>query len=192
MSQRGAKYDQLVRECGMLQEAIERVGQGQAPWLPDQPTPQGAAEIRAASYGLTHLHRLHESQWRRLGSTVESIHRLTQRIRESLNEVRHSQVFSDSRSANFERMALDRMIREADLLEQQQCSVLKQITQALQASKPQTTVVEEDSGNVIAPVREVVEAARSARNTTPAHQSSSNGHISGQPHHIYRQSPDSL
>jgi hypothetical protein len=192
MSQRGAKYDQLVRECGMLQEAIERVGQGQAPWQSDQPTPQGAAEIRGAAHGLTHLHRLHESQWRRLGSTVESIHRLTQRIRESLNEIRHSQLFSDSGPANFERMALERMIREADLLEQQQRSVLKQITQALNAPKPQTTVVEEDPGNVMAPVREVVEAARAAYNTTSAHKSSSNGYNSGQPHHIYRQSPDIL
>lgn len=169
MSQRGSKYDQVAHECGMLQEAIERVGQGQAPWLPDQPIPQGTIELRAAAHGLMHLHRLHESQWRRLGSTLESIHRLTQRIRESLNEIRHSQVFSDNSPANFERMALDRMIREADLLEQQERSVLKHITQTLQMTlkpaQPQTRVAQEDEDNVMAPVRETVEAARSGRNS---------------------------
>jgi hypothetical protein len=169
MSQRGSKYDQIAYECGMLQEAIERVGQGQAPWLPDQPIPQGTVELRAAAHGLTHLHRLHEGQWRRLGSTLESIHRLTQRIRESLSEIRHSHAFSDNSPANFERMALDRMIREADLLEQQERSVLKQIMQALQLTpdpaQPQTTVVQEDEENVMAPVREAVEAARSGRSS---------------------------
>ena len=179
----------------MLQEAIQRVGQGQAPWLPDQPTPQGAAELRAAANGLTHLHRLHEGQWRRLGSTVESIHRLTQRIRESLNEIRQSPAFSDNNPANFERMTLDRMIREADLLEQQQRSVLKQITQALQTtpntSQPQTTVVEEEE-NVIAPVREAIETARAGRSALPTREAASNGYISAQSHQIYAQSSNNL
>jgi hypothetical protein len=178
MSQRGSKYDQIARECGMLQQAIERVGQGQAPWLPDQPIPQGTVELRAAAHGLTHLHRLHESQWRRLGSTLDSVHRLTRRIRESLNEIRHSQVFSDNGLANFERMALDRMIREADLLEQQERSVLKQITQALQltlnTTQSQTTVVQEDEENVIAPVREAIEAARNSRNNLPTYNGTNN------------------
>lgn len=176
MSQRGSKYDQIAHECSMLQEAIERIGQGQAPWLPDQPIPQGTVELRAAAHGLAHLHRLHESQWRRLGSTLESIHRLTKRIRESLNEIRHSQAFNNNNPTNFERMALDRMMREADLLEQQERSVLKQIMQVLQMTQnigqPQTTLVEEDEDNVIAPVREAVEAARIGR----SHLSTYNGH----------------
>jgi hypothetical protein len=189
IAQRGSKYDQIAYECGMLQEAIQRVGQGQAPWLPDQPTPQGAAELRAAANGLTHLYRLHEGQWRRLGSTVESIHRLTHRIRESLSEIRQSPAFSDNNPANFERMTLDRMIREADLLEQQQRSVLKQITQALQTTpnptQPSTSVVEEEE-NVIAPVREAIELARSGRSTLPTRKATSNGHIAAQPYHTWQ------
>lgn len=202
MSQRGSKYDQLARECGMLQEAIERIGQGQNAWLPDQPIPQGAAELRAAAHGLVHVQRLHESQWRRLGSTIDSMHRLTQRVRESLNEIRHSQAFSDDGPANFERMVLDRMIREADLLEQQQRSVLKQIMQVLQAkpevAQPQTTIVEEDEGNVIGPVWEAVESARAARSGQLARKATSNGHkgnnghASSQPHHIYVQPLDNM
>ena len=185
LSQRGAKYDQLARECGMLQEAIERAGQGQAPWLPDQPTPQGAAELRAAANGLTHLYRLHESQWRRLATTVESIHRLTQRIRESLNEIRHSQLFSDQGMANFERMALDRMIREANLLEQQQQSVLKQIAQALPNITQPNKIDVQDKEKVIVPVREVVESVRSGRSNSFTYD---NGHISGR--YIFTQPSD--
>jgi hypothetical protein len=197
MSQRGSKYDQLARECGILQEAIERVGQGQNPWLPDQPMPQGAAELRAAAHGLTHIQRLHESQWRRLGSTIDSMHRLTQRVRESLNEIRHSQAFSDDGPANFERMVLDRMIREADLLEQQQRSVMKQIMQVLQtkpqAAQAQTTVLEEDEGNIIGPVWEAVESARMARNGLPAHKAANNnGNGFAKPHHIYAQPFDNM
>jgi len=186
IAQRGAKYDQIAYECGMLQEAIQRVGQGQAPWLPDQPTPQGVAELRAAANGLTHLYRLHEGQWRRLGSTIESIHRLTQRIRESLNEIRHSQVFSDNGPTNFERMAIDRMIREAELLEQQQQSVLNQISRALQTtpniSQTHTAVVEEEE-HMIAPVREAVEIARVGRSSLPSRKASGNGYIAMQPFH---------
>ena len=177
MSQRGSKYDQVAHECGMLQMAIERIGQGQTPWLPDHPVPQGTVELRAAANGLTHLYRLHESQWRRLGSTLESIHRLTKRIRESLHEIRHSQVFSENGPANFERMALERMIREADLLEQQQNAGLKQIAQALQIApkitQTRTTVSEEDEDNAIAPVREVVEASRAGRSILSARQAAS-------------------
>ncbi len=187
IAQRGSKYDQIAYECGMLQEAIQRVGQGQAPWLPDQPTPQGAAELRAAANGLTYLYRLHEGQWRRLGSTVESIHRLTQHIRESLNEIRHSQVFSDNSPANFERMTLDRMIREAELLEQQQRSVLKQIVQALpttpNTTQPPATVVEEEE-HMSVPVREAIEIANFGRSTLPTRQATSNGYIATQPYHM--------
>jgi hypothetical protein len=189
MSLRGSKYDQIARECGMLQEAIERVGQGQAPWLPDQPMPQGAAELRAAAHGLMYLQRLHESQWRRLGNTIESMHRLTQRVRESLNEIRHSQAFNDDGPANFERMVLDRMIRESDLLEQQQRSVLKQITQILQkksqVATSEETVVEENDENVIGPMWEAVENARNTRSRQQASKAAKDGRTFAQPHHIY-------
>jgi hypothetical protein len=178
MSQRGSRYDQIAHECGMLQVAIERIGQGQAPWLPDQPIPQGTVELRAAANGLAHLHRLYESQWRRLGSTLESMHRLTKRIRESLSEIRHAQVFSENGPANFERMALDRMIREAGLLEQQQNAGLKQIAQALQiepkTTQQRTTVADEYEDNAIVPVRDVFEVARLNRSTLPARKATSN------------------
>ena len=127
-------------------------GQGRArlPGYQISQLPKEQQSYAPPPHGLTHLYRLHESQWRRLATTIDSIHRLTQRIRESLNEIRHSQVFSDQGTANFERMALDRMIREASLLEQQQQSVLKQIAQALpNTTQPHRTDIE-DEENVIA------------------------------------------
>lgn len=127
ISQRGSKYDQMAHECRMLQEAIERVGQGQSPLLPDQPMPTSAMELRSAFLGLAHLHRIHESQWRRIGSTLESMSNLTRRINEALHEIRHSRLFKDPDNASFEGMILDRVIRETDLLEQQEQGLLHQV-----------------------------------------------------------------
>lgn len=193
MSQRGSRYDQMARDCGMLQEAIERIGQGQAPWPSDQQMPQSAAELRGAALGLTHLHRLHESQWRRLGSTLESMYNLTQRVRESLNEIRHSQAFSDNGPANFERMVLDRMIREADLLEQQQRSIIKQISSAIQGSAPARakapaapqTQVKEETEDANAAIWETVEPTKGNRGSVSVRKNANNNHMFVQPNHIY-------
>ncbi len=127
LSQRGAKYDQLTYECRMLQEGVERIGQGLPPFPSDQKMPQAAAELRSAFLGLAHVQRIQESQWRRVNNTLESMSMLTHRIAEALNEIKHSHLFRDQAQATFERMVLDRVVREVDLLEQQQTSMLGQI-----------------------------------------------------------------
>jgi hypothetical protein len=192
VSQRGSRYDQMARECGVIQEAIERIGQGLAPWPGNQPMPQSAAELRGAALGLTHLHRLHESQWRRLGSTLESMYNLTQRIRESLSEIRHSQSFSEN---SFERMALDRMVREADLLEQQQRNILKHIHSVVHGQAAQVRpvpatpapapVIEEMAEEENAPVWESVEPARGNRGAVSVRKNASSNHMFIQPNHIF-------
>ncbi len=127
LSQRGAKYDQLAYECRVLQEGVERIGQGLPPFSSEQQPPQAAAELRSAFLGLAHVQRIQESQWRRVNNALESMSNLTHRIAEALNEIKHSHLFKDQAQATFERMVLDRVVREVDLLEQQQSSMLGQI-----------------------------------------------------------------
>ena len=127
LSQRGAKYDQMAYECRVLQEGVERIGQGLPPFASDQQMPQAAAELRSAFLGLAHVQRIQESQWRRVNNALESMSTLTRRIAEALNEIKHSHLFRDQSQATFERMVLDRVVREVDLLEQQQTSMLGQI-----------------------------------------------------------------
>jgi hypothetical protein len=129
MSQRGAKYDQLVQENRMLQMAVERLGQGLPAWSPNQPPPQSKTELRPVFLGLVHLQRFQEGQWRRLSGTIESMGNLVRRLREALAEVRRSPLFEGSSQANFERMILDRGLREVDLLDQQQKTLYSQSTQ---------------------------------------------------------------
>lgn len=123
LSQRGAKYDQLINECRLLQEGIERVGQGLPPWKTDQQLPQGAAELRSIYLGLAHVQRIQESQWRRVASALESMHSLAQRIQEALKEIKQSNMFDKEANASFERMIFERVIREVDLLKQQQVNL---------------------------------------------------------------------
>jgi hypothetical protein len=130
MSQRGTRYDRLVQECNTLQEAVERLGQGLPAWSIPPQIGQRAPEVRSIYLGLSHIQRLQEGQWRRLAGTLEAICNLTRRLREALNEIRMSRLFSDPDSYSFERMVMERAIREADLLEQQQKSLLRQTVQA--------------------------------------------------------------
>lgn len=136
MSQRGVKYDQLIHESRTLQVAIERLGQGLPAWSPNQPAPQSTTELRTAFLGLVHLQRFQEGQWRRLTSTVESMGNLVRRLREALSEIRRSALFEDQGQANFERMILDRAIREVDLLDQQQRNVLGQSEMMVHSGSP--------------------------------------------------------
>jgi hypothetical protein len=129
LSQRGARYDQLVQECKMVQGAVERLGQGKPAWTTPPQMSQHSSEIRTIFVGLAHLQRIQESQWTRLVSTLDSLCGLTRRLREALSEIRSSQLFASSK-ANFERMIMDRVTREIDLLEQQQKSLLQQAMQS--------------------------------------------------------------
>ncbi|MBO0782026.1 MAG: hypothetical protein J2P37_24670, partial [Ktedonobacteraceae bacterium] len=136
MSQRGTRYDLLVQECKFVQGAVERLGQGQPAWPANQPMPQRATELRSIFLGLAHLQRLQENQWRRLKSTLESLNNLTRRLRDSLHEIRHSTLFKDQEQAAFERMLIDRVVREADLLEEQQSNLLHHAEQASMRYEP--------------------------------------------------------
>jgi len=66
-----------------------------------------------------------------LTSAHESMGNLTRRIREALIEMRHTPLFQDSSHSTFERMILDRIVREIELLEQQQRTVLIQASQSV-------------------------------------------------------------
>jgi CRISPR/Cas system-associated protein endoribonuclease Cas2 len=129
LSLRGARYDQLVQECKMVQGAVERLGQGKPAWSTPPQMEQHSSEIRTIFLGLGYLQRIQESQWSRLVRSLDSLCSLTRRLREALSEIRSSQLFASSR-ANFERMIMDRVTREVDLLEQQQKSLLQQAAQA--------------------------------------------------------------
>ncbi len=131
LSQRGARYDHLAQECRIVQSAVERLGQGLPAWSSNEPAPQGNSELRSIHLSLMHLQRFYEGQWRRLSSAHESMGSLTRRIREALVEIRHTPLFQDTSRSNFERMILDRIIREVDLLEQQQRTVLIQAAQSV-------------------------------------------------------------
>jgi hypothetical protein len=126
LSQRGSRYDQLVHECKTLQAAIERLAQGLPAWPPNQ-VPQGSGELRSVFLSLVHLQRSQEGQWRRLANTLESMNGLIHRLDEALHEIKQSHIFDGQ--ANFERMSIERMIREVELLEEQQSTLLGQISQ---------------------------------------------------------------
>ncbi|GCE31150.1 hypothetical protein KDA_66340 [Dictyobacter alpinus] len=130
LSQRGAKYDQLTQECRLLQEGVDRLGQGLPPWSPNQQMPQGATELRSVYLGLAHIQRRQEGQWRRIAGALGSINNLTRRIHEALNEIKQSSLFTSQANANFERMVLDRVIREVDLLQEQQNNIMGQVSQS--------------------------------------------------------------
>jgi hypothetical protein len=139
MTQRSARYEQLVQEGRTLQVAVERLGQGLPAWSPNQPAPQSQTELRSVFLGLVHLQRFQEGQWRRLSGTVDSMGNLVRRLREALSEVRRSSIFEGSSQANFERMILDRALREVDLLDQQQKTLHTQSTQLYHDAAPVDT-----------------------------------------------------
>ncbi|HLI91449.1 MAG TPA: hypothetical protein VKV37_22365 [Ktedonobacteraceae bacterium] len=159
LSQRGSRYDQLVRECKTLQVAIERLAQGLPAWPPNQ-APQGSSEMRSVFLGLVHLQRSQEGQWRRLANTLESMSGLIRRLYEALHEVKQSHIFADGQ-ASFERMSIERMIREVELLEQQQRSLLGQISQYSTRFEQPITI--NQNGKQAAPSRDQQEQSRFQR-----------------------------
>ncbi len=139
MTQRSARYEQLVQESRTLQVAVERLGQGLPAWSPNQPAPQSQTELRSVFLGLVHLQRFQEGQWRRLSGTIDSMGNLVRRLREALAEVRRSTIFEGNSQASFERMILDRALREVDLLDQQQKTMHTQSTQLYHEAAPLDT-----------------------------------------------------
>ncbi|TMC20639.1 MAG: hypothetical protein E6J34_12080 [Chloroflexi bacterium] len=143
MSQRVSMYNQLVQEGRLLQSAVERLAQGLPAWSPNQPAPQSNTELRPVFLALMHMQRYQEGQWRRVVSITEPMSNLTRRLHETLAEVRQSHLFAEGGSANFERMLLDRVLREADLLEQQQRNLLSHSTISMHNSPPSGTSSEQ-------------------------------------------------
>jgi protein required for attachment to host cells len=84
------------------------------------------------------MQRRQEGQWRRVSSALESINKLTKRIHEALNEVAHSNLLKTQTNSGFERMILDRVVREIDLLEEQQHNILSQIAQVTTNTSTET------------------------------------------------------
>jgi hypothetical protein len=85
--------------------------------------------LRSLFLGLSHLQRIQENQWRRFAGSLEAIASLTRRLRDALYELRSSSLFADPQQANFERMIMERAVREVDMVMQQQQTLLKQTSQ---------------------------------------------------------------
>ena len=146
LSQRGARYDQLARECRGLQAAVERLSQGLPAWPANEPAPQASPELRSVFHGLLHLQRFHEGQWRRLSGSVEPMCSLVRRLREALLEIKHSNMFKEGQY-NFERMIFERIIREVELLEQQQRNLLHHTAQTIARYDQGSSTTAPDHGN---------------------------------------------
>lgn len=183
LSQRGAKYDQMAQECRVLQEGVDRLGQGLPPWAPNQAMPQGAPELRSVYLGLAHIQRRQEGQWRRIGSALDSISNLTRRIHEALIEIKQSNLFKTEINASFERMVLDRVIREVDLLAEQQHNLVGQVSQITTRNDSSGKSTENDNHqkSPSRTQRPITDAAHEIRSLLPPRQSHShplrqNGH----------------
>jgi hypothetical protein len=141
-----------------LQAAVERLGQGLPAWSPNQPAPQSKTELRSVFFGLVHLQRFQEGQWRRLTGTIASMGNLVRRLHDALAEIRRSTLFEGSNQANFERMILERALREVDLLDQQQKTLYSQSTQlyhdAASFDTPNTPTPHNNQAHHLQPVRE--------------------------------------
>ncbi|GLV54444.1 hypothetical protein KDH_12910 [Dictyobacter sp. S3.2.2.5] len=183
LSQRGARYDQMAQECRVLQEGVDRLGQGLPPWGPNQQMPQGAPELRSVYLGLAHIQRRQEGQWRRIGAALDSINNLTRRIYEALTEIKQSPLFKTEVNASFERMVLDRVIREVDLLAEQQHNLVGQVSQSMVRNEASAQSNENDPQQKAQPrnQRPNTDAAHEIRSLLPPRQSPSqalrhNGH----------------
>lgn len=125
----------------MLQESVERLCQGLPPVAAT--AIQNTTELRSTFLGLIHLQRMQESQVRRMESSLESMNSLTRRLRDALYEIRNSSLFAELGQATFERMIIERVIREADLLEQQQRTLLGQaLSPRFDKDMPATTPID--------------------------------------------------
>lgn len=130
LAQRAASYERLTYEIQLLQGAYGRLTQGLPLWPTGQSVPPISVEFRPVFHSLASLQRAHESQWRRMSSTVTSMLSLTQRTREALAEAERSGMLHALGPAAVERMALDRAGRSVEQLEQQQRNLLSRIPSA--------------------------------------------------------------
>jgi hypothetical protein len=190
ISQRAARYEQLVHESRTLQMAVERLGQGLPAWSPNAPPPQSKTDLRSVFLGLLHVQRFQEGQWRRLAGTLEPMSNLIRRLREAISEVRRAPFFEEQSQTYFERMILDRALREIDLLDQQQRNLLNQSALMLHAAPPseQGTSQQEQAHHLEPSPAAHLQGERAApRSSTPLRSDGKAGPLSV--HHVEAQLP---
>ena len=127
LTQRGAAYEQLLYNIRLLQEALNRISQGQPFRVEEQHMPQIATDLRPIFMQLSNLQRAQQGQLQRLGNSVTSMNPLLQRLHEALAEVRSSKHFNELEGATAERVALERAVRVEEQIEQMQKALLTQI-----------------------------------------------------------------
>lgn len=118
LTQRGAAYEQLLYNLRLLQEALNRLSQGQPLWPEEQLSPQIATDLRPIFIQLSYLQRTQQGHMQRLTNTVTSMNPLLQRLHEALKELE---------GAPTERVALERAVRVEGQIEQMQRTLLGQI-----------------------------------------------------------------
>jgi len=69
---RASRYEQLVNEISVLQEALEHLSQGVAAWSVGT-NPASKTELRALYLGIDHVQRFQANQWRSLLTVLERI-----------------------------------------------------------------------------------------------------------------------
>ncbi|MBV9230469.1 MAG: hypothetical protein JOZ18_14265, partial [Chloroflexi bacterium] len=131
IAQQSSRYAQLAQELKMVQEAIERLEQGMPPWTSTQPPAQCTSDFRAIFTDLLRVQRTQGSEWRNLRTALESVNTLLRQLRQTLTEIKRSKLFADLSQSNFERMILELVIRQAEVLEQQQKNILNQVAQSM-------------------------------------------------------------
>jgi uncharacterized membrane protein YfbV (UPF0208 family) len=140
IEQQSTHYKQLIREFKMVQEAVERFEHGQSPWPSNRPPAQSTSELQIIFVGLLHAYYSQTSQWRNLGNSLDSLNRLARHLRETLSKIKRFGLFANAGQPNAEMVVIERAISAATALEQQQQSVLNQVTQSMRAypSNPRT------------------------------------------------------
>ncbi len=127
LTQRGAAYEQLLHNLRILQEALNRLSQGQPLWPEEQLSPQIATDLRPIFIQLSYLQRTQQGHMQRLTNTVTSMNPLLQRLHEALTEVTNTTYFKELEGATAERVAIERAIRVEGQIEQMQRTLLGQI-----------------------------------------------------------------
>src|SRR5581483_745031 len=99
----------------------------------NRPPAQSTPELRAIFLTLQHVYSSQASQWRSLESSLELVNQQARYLRETLSKVQSSKVLASPEQSQEQAqaigMVIDLAIHEVAVLEQQQQSVLNQVTQ---------------------------------------------------------------
>jgi uncharacterized membrane protein YfbV (UPF0208 family) len=134
IEQQSTHYKQLVREFRMVQEAVERFEHGQSPWLSSHPPAQCTSELRTIFVCLLHAHYSQIGQWHNLKTSLDSHNRQVRHLQETLGKMKRFRLSANAGQSNAETAVIERAIGDAAILEQQQQSVLNQVTLSITRS----------------------------------------------------------